>query len=101
MRSLFRRKYDIAVIGADGMLGKEVVKLLEKQSGVKQSCVNRCIPFGRYDYQLGETNNTIFNSMLDDGMIDIVINCAAFTDTVGCADISKLNESFSANVSGV
>ena len=101
MRSLFRRKYDIAVIGADGMLGKEVVKLLEQQSGVKQSCVNRCIPFGRSDYQLGETNNTVFNSMLEDGMIDIVINCAAFTDTAGCADISKLNESFLANVSGV
>ena len=101
MRNLFRRKHDIAVIGADGMLGKEVVKLLEKQSGVKQSCVNRCIPFGRRDYQLGGTDYVDFYHMLDDGMIDIVINCAAFTDTTGCADISKLNESFSANVSGV
>lgn len=101
MRSLFRRKHDIAVIGADGMLGREVVKLLEKQSGVKHSCVNKCIPFSRSDYQLGGTDNTDFHSMLDDGMVDLVINCAAFTDTAGCADISKLNESFSANVSGV
>lgn len=101
MRSPFRRKHDIAVIGADGMLGKEVVKLFEKQSGVKNSCVNRCIPFGRSDYQLGGTDYADFYRMLDDGMVDIVINCAAFTDTTGCADISKLNESFSANVSGV
>lgn len=101
MRSLFRRKHDIAVIGADGMLGKEVVKLLQKQSGVKNSCVNRCIPFSRSDYKLGGIDYVDFYRMLDNGMVDVVINCAAFTDTAGCADISKLNESFSANVSGV
>ena len=44
---LFNKKYNIAVFGADGMLGYDVVKLLENMQLKKKSCIGVVTPFGK------------------------------------------------------
>ena len=82
------------------MLGKAVFKHFQKASMKKGSKVNSCIGFTKEDYRLGDFSSALAR-LCEDKMVDVVINCAAYTDTAGCEDKSNLEKSYIANVLGV
>ena len=97
---LKRKRMNVLVVGANGMLGSAVLKRFQKESMKKHSKINSCIGLTKEDYQLGDFS-TALARMCEDKMVDVVINCAAFTDTAGCEDKQNLEKSYIANVLGV
>lgn len=96
----FRRKLNVVVIGADGMLGKEVVKRFQKASLNPNSRINRCVGLSKKEHVLGKFSLVLVD-MCQQKSVDVVVNCAAFTNTTKCEDKAYLKQSYDANVLGV
>ena len=47
---LFKKKLNVVVIGADGMLGRDVVKRFQKASLNPNSRINRCVGLSKDEY---------------------------------------------------
>ena len=98
------RKHNILVVGADGMLGSEVYQYLTTLSQLEDSSINAVwkashseLPLENYGKVLAffdrEKNNR-------KKLPDIVINCAAFTDTTACETPAGYIPSYQANALG-
>lgn len=82
------------------MLGRDVVKRFQKASLNPNSRINRCVGLGKADYRFGSWSGQL-QDLLDMKAVDVVINCAAFTDTTKCEDQKFWKDSYIANVLGV
>ena len=83
MKLFKKRKYNIAVLGADGMLGYDVVNFLNKMQLKADSSVGIVKAFGKNaDISKYAILDNIFDRYKYAGDIkyDVVVNCAAMTD---------------------
>lgn len=104
MKLFKKRKYNIAVFGADGMLGYDVVKLLERLQLRKSSRIGIVKAYGK---KIDISNFQQVYSLLeysthDDNIkYDIVVNCAAMTDVNKIENDKQYRDSaYRANVIG-
>lgn len=94
--------YNILVIGKDGMLGSELLKFMTAESMKADSCINSVWGTTINDLNIAEYGATSAR-LGDDRYIkpDIVINCAAYTNTAKCGDMTGgYQASYLANVLG-
>ena len=82
------------------MLGRDIVKCFQKASLNPNSRINRCVGLSKDEYQLGQYTHVLVD-MCKNKSVDVVVNCAAFTDTTKCEDKQYLKSSYEANVLGV
>jgi dTDP-4-dehydrorhamnose reductase len=84
------RKLNVAVFGADGKLGKDLIELLsyEQDIKVKEFIESEC----------DITNKKELQFALDDSSYTHVINCAAYTDVDGCEENEQ--KAFQVNAEG-
>lgn len=82
---IFNKKYNVIIIGADGMLGHDVLELMLAQQKLEKSCIGIVTPLTIKDiditlpYALSDfINRNVVNPPIK---YDYVINCAAITDT--------------------
>ena len=103
---MFNKKYNIAVFGADGMLGYDVVQLLNTLQLKQNSCVGIVKAFGKDSNVDISLFSDIYNRL--DGFkyhgdikYDIIVNCAAMTD-VNKIENDKVyrDKAYKANVVG-
>lgn len=95
---IFKRKFNIAVLGSNGMLGAAVLKKLEAESMNKRSIVNKVLGFTREQVQFPYR---VDDCLGESKLFDVVVNCIAFTDTARCEDPNFFKQSYEANVLGV
>ena len=87
----FNKRHNVIVIGADSMLGHDLVEFLRKKSMQKDSRIGNVLPLMHKDYDITWLENKasshdklasiLRNSENDYIDYDIVVNCAAYTDT--------------------
>ena len=101
---MFEKKYNVAVFGADGMLGYEVVNLLNSLQLKKSSHIGVVKAFGReadiskFSLICKELDQFTYN---DHVKYDIVVNCAAMTDVNKIEnDKAYRDKAYNANVIG-
>lgn len=98
-----KKKYNVLIIGAKGMLGSDVYRLLINNSLDDNPSINTVCGLDINDIDIA--NYVDLNYCLTHKLSfkpDYIINCAAFTDTVACQDNSTGTlASYRANVIGV
>ena len=104
MKLFKKRKYNIAIFGADGMLGHDVVKYFNGVQLQKNSCVGVVTAFGR-DIDISKyscLSNALSGYKYTDRIkYDIVVNCAAMTDVNKIEnDKEYRDKAYKANVIG-
>lgn len=84
MKLFKKRKYNIAVFGADGMLGYDVVKLLKTMQLTRSSKIGIVTAFGK-DVDISKyscLSDALSRYTYSDYIkYDIVVNCAAMVDS--------------------
>lgn len=90
------KKYNVVVVGSEGMLGSAMMKFLREYSVKKDSSIKTVR--GIADAL------SLVDSLADEYVVDsryvypdIVINCAAYTDTAGCQKNSQAEISYALN----
>lgn len=101
---MFEKKYNIAVFGADGMLGYEVVNLLNSLQLKKTSRIGIVKAFGRevdiskFSLVYKELDQFTYN---DHVKYDVLVNCAAMTNVNRIEnDKEYRDKAYNANVIG-
>ena len=72
----------ILVTGKDGQLGSEINLLKKKYANYKFVFKNKI--------ELDITNVKLLNNFFSENPIDVIVNCAAYTDVDGAEDNFKL-----------
>ena len=104
MKLFKKRKYNIAIFGADGMLGYDVVKYLNGMQLQKNSCVGVVTAFSR-DVDISKysclSNALSGHKYCDRIKYDIAVNCVAMTDVNKIeTDKEYRDKAYKANVIG-
>ena len=96
------KKYNVLVVGKDGMLGSEVYRYFTEVSKEKGSCINTVWGTTIKDLDIAEYGavSAMFGNEKS-RLPDIVINCAAYTNTAECGNMTGgYQTSYRANVLG-
>ena len=99
----FRKKlYNVAVVGENGMLGKEVCSWLRYESRLASSCIGQVWTLSKKDVDFSQHTNEALSYFCNNKVLntpDVVINCAAYTDTTAIeSTVEGRNKSFAENV---
>lgn len=96
MYILNMKKYNVLVIGSEGMLGSAMMKFLREYSVKKDSSIKTVR--GIAD-ALSFVTGVSSEAILDFRYVcpDVIINCAAYTDTAGCQKNSQAEISYALN----
>ena len=87
----------ILVIGAKGMLGKDLVKILRTSSAVGQDMGWEVLEWDIDEIDIQEEDSTV--TQIENIRPDVVINLAAYTDVDGCE--SQEEKAFAVNAEGM
>jgi len=87
----------ILVIGAKGMLGKDLVKILRTSSAVGQDMGWEVLEWDIDEIDIQEEDSTV--TQIENIRPDVVINLAAYTDVDGCE--SREEKAFAVNAEGM
>lgn len=97
----FRRKYNVLVLGSDGMLGYDVFNFLEDHSHKKNTILNKVVGLtGKQCRDIKIHDYRSLRDWLDTSIrFDYVVNCIAYTDTnaIETTDVGR-ELSYHANV---
>lgn len=111
----FKKTYNVIVIGADSMLGHDLVQFLQDKTRIKDSQIGNVLPLTHKDYDITDlepSSRSGFNDKLlmilrQEGFYrdiinyDVVVNCAAYTDTYQIEiDHEARNRSYEMNAIG-
>lgn len=99
----FKKKlYNVAVIGENGMLGKEVCDWLRSESRLAHSCIGNVWTISKKDVDFSKPTWETLKYFCNKNVLnvpDVVINCAAYTDTKAIeSTIEGRNKSYKENV---
>lgn len=90
------KKYNVLVIGSEGMLGSAMMKFLLEYSSKKNSSIKTVRGISDALSLVTDVSN---EAILDSRYVcpDVIINCAAYTDTAGCQKNSQAEISYTLN----
>ena len=102
MFNLHSKKKNVIILGANGMLGHDVVELLINEQKKAQSCIGIVTPLTSKDIDITEpfalSEHVCRNRINPPVKYDYVINCAAMTDTKKIeTDITYRNKAYDVN----
>lgn len=100
--NLHSKKKNVIVLGADGMLGHDVVELLMNEQKKAWSCIGIVTPLTSKDIDIAEPFalcDYVYRNKIDPPVkYDYVINCAAMTDTKKIeTDVAYRNRAYGVN----
>lgn len=105
IKNKLKKKYNILVIGADGMLGYDLTKMLKEQQQDKNSKIGIVVALGdEFDMTDYSQLSKYFVKTSSSHPIkyDYVINCAALTDTYKIEhDVAYQTKAFNVNAKSV
>ena len=104
--NLHSKKKNVIVLGADGMLGHDVVELLMKEQKKEKSCIGIVAPFSSRELDItmpGALSEQVYRQRPNPPVkYDYVVNCAAMTDTKKIeTDVEYRNRAYDVNALGV
>lgn len=97
----FRRDLKVAVVGSDGMLGSCLFERLVRLSSVRGSGIEAAYSVGHGDLPIDDAQK-VYSRFNNPHMVkpDVVVNCAAFTDTAACQDPDAYPKAYAVNALG-
>lgn len=111
----FKKTHNVIVVGADSMLGHDLVQFLQDKTRIKDSQIGNVLPLTHKDYDITDLepssiagfNDKLWMILRREGFYrdmidyDIVVNCAAYTDTYQIeTDYEARNKSYELNAIG-
>ena len=102
MFNLYSKKKNVIILGANGMLGHDVVELLIDEQKKAQSCIGIVTPLASKDIDITEPfalGKYVCKNQIDPPIkYDYIINCTAMTDTKKIeTDIAYRNKAYDVN----